>query len=298
MHTIDISLARSFLLAALIVMAAASARAADDPNASPEKEQELLAVLRSERRRPKRRSPANNWPSTVRATRSRIWRNCCPTNNWPRGRASRWKRFPDRQPTKHCARRPIRSKASCWSARSIRSASAAMPAAVDALTARLQDTGRRSRVGRGRGLGTHRQCRRHQVASQSRWPAAPVKVRSAVAEGCVLCAERLLSEGKSAEAAAIYDEVRKAEVPKQRIIEATRGAILARKQDGIPLLLEQFRSTDKALFQLALSTAREFPGSEIDKALAAELARATPERAALMIQAMADRTERSSCQPC
>src|SRR5262245_54451296 len=59
---------------------------------------------------------------------------------------------------------------------------------------------------------------------------APVKVRSAVAEGCVLCAERLHNEGKSAEAAAIYDEVRKAEVPKQRIIEATRGAILARKE--------------------------------------------------------------------
>ena len=36
------------LLAALLVMAAASARAADAPSASPEKEQELLAVLRSD----------------------------------------------------------------------------------------------------------------------------------------------------------------------------------------------------------------------------------------------------------
>src|SRR5207247_8213560 len=66
---------------------------------------------------------------------------------------------------------------------------------------------------------------------------APVKIRSAVAEGCVLCAERLHNEGKSAEAAAIYDEVRKADVPKQRIIEATRGAILARKEAGLRLLL-------------------------------------------------------------
>lgn len=89
----------------------------------------------------------------------------------------------------------------------------------------------------------------------------------------------------------LYDEVRKAELPKQRIVEATRGAILARKDEGIPLLIEQLRSTDKKLFEVALFTAREFPGSEVDKALAAELAKATPERGALIVQAMADRKE-------
>ena len=67
-------------------------------------------------------------------------------------------------------------------------------------------------------------------------------------------------EGNSEAAAEIYDEIRNADVPMQRIIEATRGAILARNQDGIPLLLETFRSPDKKLFQLALGTAREFPG--------------------------------------
>jgi HEAT repeat protein len=117
------------------------------------------------------------------------------------------------------------------------------------------------------------------------------KVRSAVAEGCILCAERLLSEGKTTEAAELYDQVRAAEVPQQRVIEATRGAILARGQDGIELLLEQFRSPDKKLFQLALGTAREFPGGNIDRALAVELPQATPERAALIVQAMADRPE-------
>ena len=76
--------------------------------------------------------------------------------------------------------------------------------------------------------------------------SAPPKVRSAVAEGLVLCAERLLAKGQDAPAVAIYDEVRKADVSKQRILEATRGAILARKQEGIALLLEQLRSPDKA----------------------------------------------------
>jgi HEAT repeat protein len=121
--------------------------------------------------------------------------------------------------------------------------------------------------------------------------AAPERVRSAVAEGCVLAAERFHAGGNSAEAVAIYDEVRKADVPRQRILEATRGAILARNQEGIPLLIEQLRSPDKAFFQIGLSTAREFPGKEVDKALATELERAAPERAPLVILAMADRPQ-------
>jgi HEAT repeat protein len=121
--------------------------------------------------------------------------------------------------------------------------------------------------------------------------SAPAPVRSAAAEGCVLSAERFLAEGNAAVAVAMYDEVRKAEVPRQRILEATRGAILARKEEGIPLLVEQLRSPDKALFQIGLTTAREFPGRKADEALAAELERATPERAPLLVIAMADRKD-------
>jgi len=116
-------------------------------------------------------------------------------------------------------------------------------------------------------------------------------VRSAAAEGCVLCAEKYLADGNANEATKLYDEVRKAEVPRQRVIEATRGAILARGKEGIPMLVEQLRSSDKWLFQLGLKVAREFPGSDVDKALAAELSKAVPERAALIVLAMADRKE-------
>ncbi|TWU51580.1 HEAT repeat domain-containing protein [Rubripirellula reticaptiva] len=119
--------------------------------------------------------------------------------------------------------------------------------------------------------------------------AAPADVRSAIAEGCVLCAERFLADGNAEEAIATYDEVRKADVPGQRVLEATRGAILARGQDGIPLLIEQFRSPEKAMFQLALGTAREFPGDRIDQALADEMVKSAPGRAALIVHAMADR---------
>ncbi|MFT5523540.1 MAG: HEAT repeat protein [Pirellulaceae bacterium] len=120
---------------------------------------------------------------------------------------------------------------------------------------------------------------------------ADAKVRSSVAEGCVLCAERLLAAGDSAEAIAIYDQIRNTELPQQRIIEATRGTILARKQDGLPLLIELFKSPDKRMFQLALGIVRIFPGGEVDKALAAQLATVKPARAALMITAMGARPD-------
>jgi len=118
---------------------------------------------------------------------------------------------------------------------------------------------------------------------------SPADVRSAVAEGCILCAERLAAEGKSDEAAEIYDEVRRAELPKQRVLEATRGAIVARGPAGVPLLVEQLRASDKSRFQMALATARELPGSEVAEALAAEVTRTAPDRAALVLHAFADR---------
>lgn len=117
----------------------------------------------------------------------------------------------------------------------------------------------------------------------------PVALRSAIAQGCILAAENLWKNGDAAAAVEIYDVVRKTDVPFPRIIEATRGAILARGEPGLPLLIEQLRSPHKGLLQVGLSTAREFPGSEIDKALAAELATQSPERAAVIITAMADR---------
>jgi HEAT repeat protein len=126
---------------------------------------------------------------------------------------------------------------------------------------------------------------RHSLAS-----AAP-GVRSSVAEGCILCAERLIADEKHDAAAEIYDEVRKADVPQQRVLEATRGAILARGQQGIPLLIEQLQSSDDKLFQIGLSTARELPGGEVAEALAAELAGAAPARAALIVLAIGDLKE-------
>lgn len=120
---------------------------------------------------------------------------------------------------------------------------------------------------------------------------APATVKADIALGCIFAAEHYLGEGKAAEAAEIYDTVRLADVPAQRLIEATRGAILARGEAGLPLLLEQLRSTDKSLFGIGLRTARELPGPAVTSALEAEMRRSTPHRAALVLLALADRPD-------
>ena len=123
---------------------------------------------------------------------------------------------------------------------------------------------------------------------------APAEIRSAIAEGCVRCAEKLLAQGKTHDAASLYDKVRESDVPKPRVIEATRGAILARKSAGIPLLVEQLQSADKALFAIGLSTARELDVPQVTGALVAELGQATPARQARLLLLLADRGDREA----
>ncbi len=163
-------------------------------------------------------------------------------------------------------------------------------AAIDALKGRLKDADPEIASAAAVALGRIGNPAATETLLQE-LQNAPAKHRTAVAEGLILCAERQLTEGNPNDAIVIYDTVRKATVLKQRILEATRGAILARKDEGIPLLIESLQSNDNGLFQIGLSTAREMAGKEVDKALAKELARTNPERAALLVTAMADRTE-------
>ena len=114
-------------------------------------------------------------------------------------------------------------------------------------------------------------------------------VRSSAAYGSVVCAEQYLKDGNATAAVSLYDKVRQANLPKQRVLEATRGAILARKSDGIPLLLEQLRSPDMGLFGVGVRTARELPGRDVTQALAKELDQAGADRQVPILLALSDR---------
>jgi HEAT repeat protein len=160
--------------------------------------------------------------------------------------------------------------------------------AVDRLSARLKDQDNEVASAAAVALG-HIANDAATKSLRQALSGGPAPVRSAVAEGCILCAERLDREGRAKEATEIYDEVRKADVSKPRKLEATRGAIVARKAEGIPLLLEQLGSSDKAMMNIALAAARELSGAGVGEALAAEVSRTSPDRAALVLVALADR---------
>jgi HEAT repeat protein len=159
---------------------------------------------------------------------------------------------------------------------------------IEQLTKRLSDNDEQVAAAAAVALG--KIGNEHSIhALHGAFAGAKPAVRSAIAEGGILCAEQFLADGNSKAAAEIYDVIRNADLPEQRILEATRGAIIARADEGIPLLVEQLKSPDKALFQIALSTARELQGDKVVEALSDQIASAESERAALIIYAIGDR---------
>lgn len=278
------------LLAAWIVMAAASTWAAENRKPSPEKEREQLVVLRSD---------APKADKAMACKRLAIYGSSAAVPDLarllPDPQLASWARIAleaipgaEADEALRTAAGSLEGKLLVGTINSIGVRRAA--GAVDLLTERLKDKDPEVASAAAVALGHIGNSAATKTLRES-LAIDPSAVRSAVAEGCILCAERLHAAGKSDQAVEIYDEVRNADVPKPRVIEATRGAILARKQNGVPLLIEQLQSPDKGFFRLALTTARELPGGEVDQALAAELARATQERAALIIHAMADRPD-------
>ena len=284
------SLLAIFSLAAMspVVVRAAEAPAAAASSASTNKEPELLAVLSSS-------APSNEKAIACKQLAIHGTSAAVPelAKLLPNDQLSSWARIaleaipgPEADAALRTAADSLQGRLAIGMINSIGVRRDA--GAVESLTARLKDQDAEVASAAAVALGRIGNEPATASLTQALAGASP-QVRSAVAEGCVLCAEQLHLSGKSDAAAVIYDQVRAADVPQQRKIEATRGAILARGEGGLPLLLEQFHSSDKAMFNLALMTAREFPGGEVDKALVTELGSTSPERAAVIVQAMADR---------
>ena len=162
--------------------------------------------------------------------------------------------------------------------------------AVDALATKLREADGGIAAAAAAALGNIGGAQAASALGQALSDASKQTV-AAVAEGCILCAEQFLEDGQFAEATKLYDAVRKADVPKQRWLEATRGAILARQSAGLPLLLEQLRSPYKSEFGMALRTARELDGRNVTEAIGAEMDSATAERQVMLLLALADRKD-------
>jgi HEAT repeat protein len=136
-------------------------------------------------------------------------------------------------------------------------------------------------------IGTAEATEALQRALAGGSPAA----REAAADACLVCVDRLLGQDERQEAARLCDAVRRADVPRRLHAAATRGLILARQSSGLPLLLELLEADDKDMFDVALRTGRELPGSDVTQALVAALDSLPPPRQALLIRAIGDRQD-------
>ncbi len=119
-------------------------------------------------------------------------------------------------------------------------------------------------------------------------------VRPAVAEGALLAAEALMQAGQREAAARLFDQIASADVPLAARVAAARGQILARQSAGMPRLVELLRSSEPALFELALVLTREMSDRAVTSTVAAELPKLPAEKQALVLAALADRGDRAA----
>jgi HEAT repeat protein len=121
-------------------------------------------------------------------------------------------------------------------------------------------------------------------------PGTPATNQLALCEGLFRCAEALEANGKKDQSITIYDSLRKLkEAPHQVLAGAWRGAILTRQKDGLPLLLEAFRSTDPGLVTAAERIAIEMKVAGVSKALADELTKVPAARQLLLCNVLGKR---------
>lgn len=113
----------------------------------------------------------------------------------------------------------------------------------------------------------------------------------ALCEGLFRCAEALSNKAQTEDQAiAIYDALRKLpQAPHQVLAGAWRGAILARKEGGLALLLEVFRSADPGLVTAAERIAIEMKMKETSKLLAAELGKVAADRQLMLCNVLGKR---------
>lgn len=114
---------------------------------------------------------------------------------------------------------------------------------------------------------------------------------AALADACLACADQLLVQGKQADAIALLDQLRMAELPVHLRAAATFRGILARQSGDLSLLISQLKAEDPALFAAAIRATRFLTAPEVTKTLVAEMAKLPPARQALLIGVLSERND-------
>lgn len=121
--------------------------------------------------------------------------------------------------------------------------------------------------------------------------SGPVELRIPAAEACLAAGQQLSIRNKTKKAVALYNAIIKADAANHLTSAATYGSIIAQGESGLGLLIEQLKSDDPGMVEIALLAARKLPGTEVTKSLAGELPRLHPMVQVLLIKALLDRND-------
>ena len=119
----------------------------------------------------------------------------------------------------------------------------------------------------------------------------PEQLREAAAEACLGAGQKLSIRNNSKRALALFSAVAKADVADHLKSAATYCSITASGEAGLGLLIDQLKSDDPAMVEMALLAARKVPGTKVTRSLAAELPRLHPVVQPLLIKALIDRND-------
>ncbi len=161
-------------------------------------------------------------------------------------------------------------------------------AAVKPLAGFLQDIDQDVREAAARALGSIGSAAAVKALEKA-LPDVPAVNQLAFCEGLLRCAESLEAAGRRKQAIEIYDRLRVLDAPHQVRTAAWRGAILARQKDGLPLLLEAINSNDSAQFAAGARLAQQMPGTEVTRALNAQLDKLPAGKQIVLVQALGKR---------
>lgn len=123
------------------------------------------------------------------------------------------------------------------------------------------------------------------------------ELKSDLVCSAILCGERLYTSGKNSDAIQLLDYVRKSDIPRHLQMAATRGAILARGEKGLSLLIDQLKSDDDGMFAVGLRVAREFQSPKTTAALidlykkSASSSKQNEYRLSALLEAIGDRKD-------
>ena len=118
------------------------------------------------------------------------------------------------------------------------------------------------------------------------------QVQRAIYSGMIDCGNRFMEEGRWTAAKRLYDEILRTESPSVIREAALRGAMVARRDRGVPFLLRHLRGEDPLEVNTALWVIQhELPGERVTRALVDALAGLNQDKQLLLCRALCSRQD-------